>query len=279
MGNITIAQALQYGRQQLTTSPTPDIDSQFLLCHTLSCASSYLHMWPEKRLDTQAWQHYQRSVQQRQAGVPVAYITGQQGFWRMTLRVTPATLIPRPETEIVVEQALAYLQDEQVVADLGTGSGAIAIALALECPRVQVLAMDYSASALAVAQDNARQYQLQNIRFWQGSWLDAVKDHSLDMIVSNPPYIERDDPHLLQGDVRHEPDYALVAQQNGLADIASIIDQGRRCLVPGGRLILEHGYQQAVAVKTVLQRYGYQDLRSYQDYGGHDRVMSAQWPG
>ena len=185
-------------------------------------------------------------------------------------------MIPRPDTELLVNLALEKLQPNMRVADLGTGSGAIALSLASEQTQVQVFAMDYSLAALQVARDNAQKNKLNNVQFWQGSWLDAVADNSFDLIVSNPPYIEQDDPHLKQGDLRFEPLSALASGDDGLDDIRLIIEQAKTTLKSNCYLIIEHGFDQAKKVQTLLQQAGFDDINSHQDFGANDRVTMGR---
>lgn len=269
---MNIAEALNYGQDQLRGGDSPEIDSRVLLCHLLECPSSYLHAWFDKLLTDDQQKQWITLIQQRQQGQPVAYLTGQRGFWTLDLKVTSHTLIPRPDTELLVSLALAKLKPAMRVVDLGTGSGAIALSLAIEQPAAQIVAMDFSMAALRVAQENAVHHQLSNVSFWQGSWLTAIADLSLDMVVSNPPYIKSDDIHLSQGDVRFEPLSALASGQDGLDDIRVIVQQARRCLKPQGWLMIEHGYDQAERVQQLFIDAGFNHVASHQDFGGNDRV-------
>ncbi|PHS24206.1 MAG: protein-(glutamine-N5) methyltransferase, release factor-specific [Methylophaga sp.] len=273
---MNISQALIYGRNTLIKSESPEIDAQVLLCHILSCQTTFLHSWAEKQLNQQQQDTFKQLIKQRQRGQPIAHITGQQGFWTLDLNVTADTLIPRPDTELLVELALSKLTDKMIVADLGTGSGAIALALAHEQPTAQILAMDQSSSALIVAKKNAVQNQLNNVSFWQGKWLDAITEHALDLVVSNPPYIEEDDPHLLQGDVRFEPLAALTSGDDGLDDIRIIVRQAQHCLKSSGWFLVEHGYDQAQQVLALFRNAGFTNISTHQDFGGNDRVVMGQ---
>ena len=275
---MNIVQALQYGCATLNSSESPDIDSQVLLCHILSCASSYLHTWPDKELTSAQQEQFENLIEQRQQGQPVAHLTGQRGFWSLDLKVTADTLIPRPDTELLVSLALEKLTSKMIVADLGTGSGAIGLSLAHEEPSITVFASDASWEALEVAKHNAVKYQLSNVQFWNGSWLDAIVDQSLDMVVSNPPYIEADDAHLSQGDVRFEPMSALASGSDGLDDIRQIIVQAKRCLKPASWLFIEHGYHQAQQIMTLFADAGFTNISSHKDYGDNDRVVLGQQP-
>ncbi|PCJ32762.1 MAG: protein-(glutamine-N5) methyltransferase, release factor-specific [Gammaproteobacteria bacterium] len=264
--------AEQYGRDQLTGSESPEIDSQILLCHVLAKSVVYLHTWPERLLDEAQLQQFNALLALRQLGHPVAHLIGQRGFWSLDLEVTKDTLIPRPDTELLVSLALDQMLPTMTVADLGTGSGAVALSLAIEHPHARILATDYSFAALSVAKRNAKKHGLDNVQFYQGSWLMSVAENSLDLVVSNPPYIEQDDPHLSQGDVRFEPLSALVSGQDGLDDIRLIITQAKYCLKPESWLLIEHGYHQAASVQSLFTEAGFSEVSSEQDYGGNDRV-------
>lgn len=275
---MNIAQALETACHALSDSESPDIDSQVLLCHILQCASSYLHTWPDKELSTEQSKQFEALIKQRQQGKPVAHLTGQRGFWSLDLKVTRDTLIPRPDTELLVSLALEKLSPNMTIADLGTGTGAIALSLASEQPSISVLATDASPRALNVAKYNAWNNQLTNVHFWQGSWLSAIADNSLDMVVSNPPYIEADDVHLTQGDVRFEPITALASGKDGLDDIRLIIKQAQHCLKPNGWLLIEHGFHQMKNVMNLFSDAGFTTISSHKDFGGNDRVVMGQHP-
>ena len=219
-------------------------------------------------------------VARREAGEPVAHILGRRGFWTLELGVSPACLIPRPETELLVEQALAAIdasgREQPRVLDLGTGSGAIILALKTERPQIQAVASDRSLHALYHARANARDHRLE-VLWLAGEWLAPLNpEYRFDVIVSNPPYIAPDDPHLTRGDLRFEPATALVAADRGLADLQQIIDDARAHLRPGGMLLLEHGWDQAAAVRTRLAAAGYQAITSHRDTAGHERITAAR---
>ena len=223
---------------------------------------------------------YKQLITKRECGHPVAHLTEQRGFWSLDLKVTPDTLIPRPDTELLVTLALSKLTPDMLIADLGTGTGAIALSLAIENPNAKIIAMDYSQAALAIAKQNAQSNQINNVSFWQGIWLTAIADNSLDMIVSNPPYIEQNDPHLSQGDVRFEPITALTSGIDGLDDIKQIIQQAQASLKASGWLLIEHGYDQAEQVRQLFHEAKFIDISSHQDFGGNDRVtvgMLERW--
>ncbi len=273
---MNISQAVVHGCNVLAQSESPDRDSQILLCNILSCTTVYLHSRSDQLLTEQQRTRFEQLLQQRQQGQPIAHLTGRSGFWTLDLHITPDTLIPRPDTELLVELALSKIKPTMLVADLGTGSGAIALSLAQEQPLAQFVAMDYSRSALTIAKKNAVIHQLNNVLFWQGQWLDAIADRSLDIVVSNPPYIQVDDPHLSQGDVRFEPLTALTSGVDGLDDIRKIVLQAQRCLTNTGWLLVEHGYDQAQRVKDLFQKAGFINITSHKDLGDNDRVVMGK---
>lgn len=273
---MNIEHALVYARMQLNGSESPEIDSKILLCHALECKTSYLHTWPDKELTTSQQTQFEMYLQQRVEGKPIAHIIGQCGFWSLDLNVTPDTLIPRPDTELLVTLALTKLVAGMTVADLGTGSGAIALALAMEMPDIKIVASDFSRAALQVAKDNARYNHINHVCWIKSNWLEAFKPSVFDLIVSNPPYIVEDDPHLNEGDVRFEPLTALVSGKDGLDDIRVIVKQAKHCLKTMGWLMVEHGYHQAAQVKHLFSAAGFKHVASHQDFGGNDRVVIGQ---
>ena len=233
---------------------------------------------PHEELPPAKVRRFKDALQRRMAGEPLAYIVGYRDFWDMRLTVTPDVLIPQPDSEILVEQALVHIPEKAQwqIADLGAGSGAIALAIARERPSCDVLATDLSAEALEIASSNAETYQVENILFARTPWLQAVAPGSLDMIVSNPPYIADDDECLSVGDVSREPHKALSAGPEGLDDLKCIIRDSARCLKTNGWLLVEHGFQQAGAVSDLFSKYGYHDIFSVKDYAGNDRVSGGR---
>lgn len=258
-------------------SDTPRLDAELLLAHVLDVSRSYLHAWPERELTLEQQSLFHALLQRRQGGEPIAYLLGAKEFWSLPLSVSPATLIPRPETELIVETCLDKLSSrEATVVDLGTGSGAIALALASARPGWHVHAVDNGADALAVAKANAVKLELA-VQFYQGDWLAALPEAlQFDAIVTNPPYVEADSPYLLQGDVRFEPRQALVSADNGLADIEHIIQGAPAKLRPNGWIIIEHGCEQGRAVCALLDQHGLQNATVLQDLAGLDRVSIAK---
>jgi release factor glutamine methyltransferase len=264
---------------ELPDSPTPRLDAELLLAQALGKSRGYLHTWPERELEASQHERYQAALARRRAGEPVAYILGRQGFWSLDLDVASHTLIPRPDTELLVETALALLPATPLqVLDLGTGTGAIALALACERPAWQVTGVDRVPEAVALAQGNGTRLQLANARFAESCWFSALAGQRFQLIVSNPPYIAVADPHLSQGDVRFEPSSALVAGIDGLDDIRLIIEQAPEHLLAGGWLLLEHGFDQAEAVRELLAQRGFAAVDSRRDLGGHQRISLGQWP-
>ncbi|WP_342623305.1 peptide chain release factor N(5)-glutamine methyltransferase [Pseudomonas alkylphenolica] len=258
---------------ELPDSPTARLDVELLLAAAIGKSRSYLHTWPERIVSSEAALVFAEYLQRRRSGEPVAYILGQQGFWNLDLEVAPHTLIPRPDTELLVETALELLPLGPVrVLDLGTGTGAIALALASERAQWQVMAVDRVLEAVALAERNRQRLQLNNVQVRSSHWFDALKGERFDLIISNPPYIAAEDPHLVAGDVRFEPSSALVAGADGLDDLRVIISQAPAHLQPGGWLLLEHGYDQAAAVRELLAQHDFEQIESRLDLGGHERI-------
>ncbi|MCV6625493.1 MAG: peptide chain release factor N(5)-glutamine methyltransferase, partial [Cellvibrionaceae bacterium] len=242
---------------------------------------TYLFTWPEREPSAEQLQAYRTLLARRQLGEPVAHILGRREFWDLDLAVNPSTLIPRADTEALVELALnIYPEPPARVLDLGTGSGAIALALARSWPAAEVVGTDLSEAALALAAANGQRNGVANVRWCHSAWFAELSDAGLfELIVSNPPYIDAEDPHLSEGDVRFEPHSALVAADQGLADLAEISAAAPHFLSPGGWLLLEHGYQQGQAVRALLQAAGFTEVASHRDLAGRERISAGRWQG
>lgn len=270
---MQIQQARAHIMATLASGESPRADADALLCHLLDCRRSYLMTWPEHELDAAQQATLAGWLARRLNGEPIAHLIGEREFWSLPLKVSPATLIPRPDTEVLVEQALARLPGGPcALLDLGTGTGAIALALKSERPDADVWAVDRMPAAAALARTNSVALGLP-IEVRDGSWFAPLSDAPrFAMIVSNPPYIDGTDPHLHEGDVRFEPRSALVAEEQGLADIRLIVTQAPAHLVPGGWLLLEHGWDQGEAVRQLLLQQGYVQVETVRDYGDNERV-------
>ncbi|MCQ4314221.1 peptide chain release factor N(5)-glutamine methyltransferase [Pseudomonas stutzeri] len=263
----------------LPDSSSAKLDAEWLLAAALGKAPSYLRTWPEREVPPECEARFAADLERRRSGEPVAYILGRQGFWSLDLEVAPHTLIPRPDTELLVETALLLLPATPAqVLDLGTGTGAIALALAHERPAWQVTGVDRVVEAVALAARNAQRLRLGNVTFRESDWFSALDSQRFALIVSNPPYIPASDPHLLQGDVRFEPSSALVAGEDGLDDIRHIIGASASHLVSAGWLLLEHGYDQAAMVRALLAEGGFTKVESRRDFGGHERISLGRLP-
>lgn len=277
--NATIVNLVAYGQEQLVScSDSAKLDAQILLAFVLDKELSYLLTWPEKTLAQQDKQHYLSLLDRRISGEPIAYIVGVKEFWSLPFMVSPATLIPRPDTEILVELVLEQFADIDTLhcLDLGTGTGAIALALASEQPNWQIDAIDFSLDAVKLAQQNAKKLQLSHVNIFQSDWFSALNDRKFDVIVSNPPYIDKLDENLSQGDVRFEPESALVADEHGLGDIKHIAQQALKYLNSQGSLFFEHGFEQGEAVRNILAALGYHNAQTVRDFNGHERITWAR---
>ncbi|PRY73473.1 peptide chain release factor N(5)-glutamine methyltransferase [Halomonas ventosae] len=258
-------------------SPSARLDAEVLLCHVLGVDRTWLYTWGDRQVPVFERARFEALLAARAAGQPVAYLTGEREFWGLRLSTSPHTLIPRPDTERLVEAALAHgASPRGRLLDLGTGTGAIALAFASERPGWSVVGTDRSPEAVALARHNAERLAIGNVDFRAGDWFTAL-DHEesgerFALIVSNPPYIAADDPHLRQGDLRFEPASALVAAEQGLADLRQLVVEARAHLVPGGWLLLEHGHGQGKAVRDALADAGYGEVATLRDLGGNDRV-------
>lgn len=257
---------------------SPLRDAEILLGHCLDKSRTWLYTWPDAEISEAGAEAFRQLLARREQGEPVAYLTGHREFWSLDLAVAPSTLIPRPETETLVEWSLELALPERAsVIDLGTGTGAIALALASERPDWRITGVDFSAAAVALARENQQRCALSNASFCQSDWFAALQQQCFDLVVSNPPYVEEGDEHLKQGDLRFEPHTALVAGQGGLADIAHIVSTAPEHLQAGGWLLLEHGCEQGMQVRNLLQQCGYAEVMTRTDLAGQARVTGGQW--
>lgn len=269
---------LRHAVSELSASDSPRRDAEILLGHVTGRARTYILAFAETVLTRDEETQLAELLARRKTGEPVAHLVGEREFWSLPLYVSAATLIPRPDTECLVEQALARLPASPArILDLGTGTGAIALALASERPDCQVTAVDVMPDAVALAQRNVDRLALPNVTVVHSSWFSALGDRQFETIVSNPPYIDEADPHLGEGDVRFEPRSALVAAGQGLADLSQIITAARQHLVSDGWLLLEHGWTQGEAVRALFLQAGYQQVETCRDYGGNERLTLGKW--
>lgn len=270
---MTISELLQAAVEQNNSSDTPQLDCELLLCHLLDVDRSWLKTWPDREVSSENLQRFQQLLQRRIEGEPIAYIVGNQGFWTLNLKVSPDTLIPRPETELLVETALELnLPSRAQVLDLGTGTGAIALALASERKQWQVIGADLVLGAVELAKHNCQCNKLENVTLLQSNWYRDIPVQPFDLIVSNPPYIEEGDRHLSEGDIRFEPVSALVSDNNGLKDLDTVIGQSPNYLSLGGWLVVEHGYQQGPAVRELFEATGFAAVETRLDLNGLERI-------
>ncbi len=276
---MNIQQTLQQASQSLAeSSPSATLDAQVLLTFVLQCNSAHLLAWPEKNLSKEQQTHYQQLLQQRHEGIPVAHLTGLREFWSLNFSVNNSTLIPRPETETLVEYILTKFnrEDNLTLLDMGTGSGAIAIAIASEKPDWNIFASDISKRALHLARQNSDFHQTDNITFINSNWFENIRQNDFDIIVSNPPYIADNDPHLQQGDVRFEPQSALTSGAGGMDDIEHLCLHATNHLKDDGWLIVEHGYDQKQPVADCFAKNGFTEIEQKQDLSGHTRMTAGK---
>lgn len=255
------------------------LDAELLLAYVLQTPRSTLYAHPRRLLQAQQQEAFEQLIQRRLAGEPLAYITGESEFWSLPLRVTPDTLIPRPETERLVELALTYIPADLplTITDLGTGTGAIAIAIAHERPLARITATDISSAALTVAMDNAEQHGCRNIEFHHGAWFAPLNGFAFDIIVSNPPYVAAADPALTSDGIRYEPHSALAAGVDGLDDLRTIIAEAGQHMNTDGWLLVEHGARQAEPVADLFWQHGYQAIACHDDNAGLARVSLGRY--
>ena len=262
-----------------TSSDSPQLDAELLFSHALALSRTQLITQSDKIPSESELQSAHALIARRLNGEPIAYIMGKREFWSLELLVNEHTLIPRPETELLVELALEKIPQDQAwhIADLGTGSGAIALAIAKERPHCQIHACDTSKKALLVAERNAQHNDIKNIQFHHSDWFQNLAGRYYDLIVSNPPYVAPDDPHLKQGDLRFEPSSALSAENNGFEDLFHIAEQAKSFLKPNSWLLLEHGYEQQKILCEKLNALGYCQVTGHNDHAQQPRAISAQW--
>lgn len=258
-------------------------DAELLLACVMDIGRASLRAYPERDLNTEQKLRFKELLQRRAGGEPVAYLLGHREFWSLNFTVTPDVLIPRADTELLVEMALENISPgkKKNILDLGTGSGAVALSIASERPKITVVATDVSSEALQIAKLNAKLLKISNVEFALGNWFEALTgtvDHKFDIIVCNPPYIAAFDPHLEQGDLRFEPNRALVSGVEGMDDLHNIISKARQYLVPGGQLLVEHGYNQEQPVAVEFVAAGFTDVTCYRDLSGIPRVTAGRHP-
>lgn len=277
---MTVAEALRRALELQPVSDSSRLDAELLLCHVSGLTRTQLYTYPERSLSPSVTKAFDLAINERLTGKPIAHIIGEREFWSLPLKVNASTLIPRPDTEVLVEHAVQLLGQASapLILDLGTGTGAIALALGHEYPAATVVALEAEPSAVALAKENAAHLNIPNVQVRQGSWLSEQTVAELsalapfDMVVSNPPYIDEADPHLVEGDVRFEPKSALVAPDNGLGDIRAIVALARPVLASGGHLLIEHGWQQKDSVQDIFKQAGFTQVATVADYGGNPRV-------
>ncbi len=270
--------ALAWAQQELTGTESPAVDARALLCHCLDKPRSYLYTWPDREISDQQYASFKELIALRKLGKPVAYLRGYQEFWSLKLNVSTATLIPRPETELLVEKVLELNElVSPTICDLGTGTGAIAIALAYELPQATVMGLDKVSEAVDLAKSNAQLHELENVSFEQSDWFTAVQKQRFDIIVSNPPYVETISDYLNQGDVRFEPTSALISGEDGLDDIRHILSRAPAHLTSNGVVLIEHGFNQGPAVAEIFSKYGFSKITTFKDINNFDRVTFGRW--
>jgi len=274
---LRIDDALVWAEYTLVNSDSALLDAQVLLAFVLDKPTIYLMTWPERDLTAQQKANFEQLIEQRVNGQPVAHLTGEREFWSLPFKVNASTLIPRPDTERLVELALEKSSAQAHILDLGTGTGAVILALASELPQATCMGVDFSVDAVTLACENRKNLGLTRVVIKQSNWFESVQER-FDVIVSNPPYIDPSDVHLKQGDVRFEPLSALTAEEHGLADIRLICEQAKDYLTAGGCLLIEHGYDQSDSVQAIMLDNGFVQIKTEQDYGQNDRVTLGHLP-
>ena len=279
--SVTVQQALHAAESLKPVSESALLDTELILSHVLDKSRGYLRAYNEEKISETAYSEFKTLLDRRRQGEPVAYIIGKKAFWDFELSVNESVLVPRPETEFLVELCLAKLKNDsgsKRIADLGTGSGAIAIAVALANSDWQVHATDISEDALAVARDNAQSLDVNNIVFHQGSWCDGLPAETFDLILANPPYVAFGDKHLEEGDLPFEPSVALAVEESGFGALNSIMNKASEYLKKDSWLLMEHGYNQQAQLIKNLNELGYEKVAGYKDFAGIDRIGEAKWP-
>jgi len=273
---MKVKEAIAFTSQRIGRSEA-EVDAKYLVSHVLQKNFTWLKTWHDSELSEQQETTLASLVERRKNGEPIAYITGEKDFWTLTLETNPSTLIPRPETELLVETALEFLANKSraKVLDLGCGTGAIALAIASERKNDIIIASDYVAEAVQLANRNAIKNRIDNVTFIQSDWFSNIREDDFDLIVSNPPYVEENDPHLTRGDLRFEPSSALTAGDNGFADIKTIINEAKNHLVENGVLLMEHGFEQGERVRSLLSDVAYNHIETLADLSGLDRITIA----
>ena len=274
-----VRELLSKAEKLLQPIDTARLDAEILLAATLNTERSRLYAQPEEKVDDNLNADYQSLLLKRKHGFPVAYLLGEKEFWSLKLNVTQDTLIPRPETERLVELALEFIPQntEMRILDLGTGSGAIAIAIAKERPKCELLAVDISKDALTVAQGNVTGLKTQNVEIRESNWFDSLTNESFDLIVSNPPYVESEDTSLSETDIRYEPRLALDAGPSGLQAFNSIIPSAQQHMNEGAYLLVEHGYAQGACIRRLFELHHYTDINTQKDYAGLERISMGRF--
>ena len=270
----TVTELLQKAEQSINCSDSARLDAEILFCDVMQFNRSRIYSHPEQIVPDDKSVLFQSLIAQRQQGRPIAHLTGKKEFWSLQLAINEDTLIPRPETELLVETALQLVPDDTTfnILDLGTGSGAIAIAIASERPNCKIVATDINTNALIIAKKNAETHQLKNIQFYLSNWYQNIPSQEFDLIVSNPPYIKEDDEHLSQGDIRFEPELALVAGTDGMQAINIILENAKQYLASDAYLLIEHGYDQRSLVEEAFLKHDFKQLKTFQDLSGQDRI-------
>ncbi|UDG80890.1 Release factor glutamine methyltransferase [Candidatus Hartigia pinicola] len=269
---------INFAVEKLLASDSSKRDAEILLQHVTRKSRTFIFAFPETEINIKEEVKLALLLQRRELGEPIAYLIGEREFWSLPFYVSSATLIPRPDTECLVEQALARLPKyTSRVLDLGTGTGVIALAIASECQKSKVVGLDFNFDAVSLALKNQQRLAINNVHFLQSDWFTSLSGQYFDIIVSNPPYIDKKDCHLQQGDVRFEPLTALVADKQGISHLSHIIDKSRSYLKSKGWLLVEHGWQQSVKIHKLFKHYGYKNIESCQDYSGQDRIILGQW--